>query len=159
MEINFNNLSSDTTEFIWDFDSGDSLTEFEPQYIFPGSGTYNVQLTAINQFGCRDSITKPITIDFFRTDFIPNSFSPNCDNINDRFKPIITGLVDSTFEMVVFNMWGAEVFSSKDIDAAWDGKSSISGKMLQDGVYVYKIYFIDQSGKKRQIVGRVTIFT
>jgi gliding motility-associated-like protein len=157
--VSFINLSQFATEFIWDFGSGDSLSDFEPQYIFPGSGTYNVQLTAINQFGCRDSITKPITIDFFRTDFIPNSFSPNGDNINDRFKPIITGLVDSTFEMVVFNMWGEEVYSTKDIDSSWDGKSAASGKMLQDGVYVYKIYFIDQSGKKRQIVGRVTIFT
>jgi PKD repeat protein len=54
--VSFLNQSENATDFTWYFDSGDVSTEFEPDYIFPGSGTYDVKLIAENPFGCKESI-------------------------------------------------------------------------------------------------------
>jgi gliding motility-associated-like protein len=156
--VTFINLSDQATEFIWDFGSGDTSDVFEPQYIFPGSGTYDVQLMAINQFGCKDSITKQVTIDFLLNQFFPTAFTPDGDNVNDTFNFVATGIIDSTFEMLVFDKWGGQVFQTNDVRQGWDGKSP-SGLSLPAGVYAYKVFFYDQSGKKRQIKGRFIIYS
>ena len=77
------------------------------------------------------------------TFLIPNAFSPNGDNINDRF--VITGIEDkqeSKFE--VFNRWGTLVYRSKgqNYENDWDGKSTESsmvsaGDDLPNGTYFY----------------------
>jgi gliding motility-associated-like protein len=156
--VTFINLSQFATEFIWDFDSGDTSDVFEPQYIFPGSGTYNVQLMAINQFGCKDSVSKEVTIDFLLNLYFPSAFTPDGDNINDTFNFVTTGIIDSTFEMQIFDKWGGLIFQTNNLREGWDGKSP-TGDILPSGVYAYKIFFYDQSGKKRQVRGRFIIFT
>jgi gliding motility-associated-like protein len=156
--ITFINLSQFATEFIWDFGSGDSSDVFEPQYIFPSSGTFDVQLTAINQFGCKDSVTKQITIDFFLNTFFPTAFTPDGDNINDTFNFVTTGIFDSTFEMQIFDRWGNVIYETKEYRQGWDGKNA-AGTIVPTGMYIYKIFFYDQSGKKRQFRGRFMVFT
>ena len=156
--VTFVNLSQFATEFIWDFGSGDTSDVFEPQYIFPGSGTYDVQLMAINQFGCKDSVTKQITIDFLLNLYFPTAFTPDGDNINDTFNFVASGILDSTFIMQIFDKWGGLVYETKDLRKGWDGKS-IVGAAMPSGVYTYKIFFYDQSGKKRQIRGRFLIYS
>lgn len=156
--VTFINLSDAATEYIWDFGSGDTSDVFEPQYIFPGSGTYDVQLMAINQFGCKDSVTKQVTIDFLLNQYFPTAFTPDGDNINDTFNFVATGIIESTFEMQVFDKWGGQVFQTNDVRQGWDGKSP-SGLSLPAGVYAYKVFFYDQSGKKRQIRGRFVIYS
>lgn len=154
--VSFINQSENADEYTWYFDTGEISTEFEPDYIFPGSGTFDVKLIATNTFGCQDSISKPVTIDFLLNFFAPNAFSPNEDFINDTFKVVVSGIWDSTFTMTIFDRWGGEVFNSKDKNEGWDGKSS-SGKFLPGGVYVYRTFFYDQSGKKHLVVGKVLL--
>jgi gliding motility-associated-like protein len=113
---------------------------------------------AINQFGCKDSITKQVTIDFLLNQFFPTAFTPDGDNVNDTFNFVATGIIDSTFEMLVFDKWGGQVFQTNDVRQGWDGKSP-SGLSLPAGVYAYKVFFYDQSGKKRQIKGRFIIYS
>lgn len=155
--VSFINESEGATEFLWNFDSGDISTEFEPDYIFPGSGTYDVKLIAMNSFGCKDSISKPVTIDFLLNFWAPNAFSPNDDFVNDTFKVVVNGIWDSTFTMEVYDSWGEEIFTSKDKKDGWDGKHYKSGKRCQSGMYVYRAFFLDQSNKKHLVVGRILL--
>lgn len=155
--VSFINQSLNATEFLWNFGSGDISTEYEPDYIFPGSGTFDVKLIAMNSFGCMDSISKPVTIDFFLNYFAPNAFSPNDDLVNDSFNIVLSGIMDSTYLMVIFDRWGQEVFATNDLKEAWSGKVNNTGKICQSGVYVFRTSFIDLSGKKHVFYGKILL--
>ena len=81
---------------------------------------------------------------------IPNAFSPNGDDINDKF--VISGINDKEItaeksSLEVFNRWGVMVYRSKETvygedDKWWDGTSTSStmvsiGQDLPNGTYYY----------------------
>ncbi len=71
--------------------------------------------------------------------YVPNSFSPNNnDAYNDEFRAYMVptlGLL--SYEMHVFDRWGAEMFYSNAIDWGWDGK--YRNLHMQPGVYAWYI--------------------
>lgn len=67
--------------------------------------------------------------------YIPNSFSPNNDGINDEFKVESKNILIN--EMIIFNRWGGVLFSSKQLDPSWNGY--YNGKIVTPDVYVYLI--------------------
>ncbi|HRI20462.1 MAG TPA: PKD domain-containing protein, partial [Panacibacter sp.] len=88
-----------------------------------------IQYTAVasNAYGC--SVSDKITIKGLCNNeviFIPNTFSPNGDNVNDRFFPRGSGLY-LVKSMRIFNRLGQIVFEkinfAADIESeGWDGK-------------------------------------
>lgn len=58
-----------TLTYQWNFGNGTSSALENPTGVYAAAGTYNVTLTARSQFGCSNSITKPITIGTTPTDF------------------------------------------------------------------------------------------
>ena len=78
-----------------------------------------------------------------RSFLLPNAFSPNGDDINEKF--IISGLGETEeSSLEVFNRWGTIVYRSegKRYDNSWDGTSNMGtmvsiGKELPSGVYFY----------------------
>jgi gliding motility-associated-like protein len=74
---------------------------------------------------------------------VPDAFTPNADNINERFE--VKGLFINTFKMLVFNRWGQVVFQSSDINNSWDGM--INGEKAPAGSYVYKAEVTDSADK------------
>jgi len=84
---------------------------------------------------------------------IPSAFSPNKDNINDKWEIDMSGLYPHA-EIEVFDRWGKRIFYSKGYDASqfWDG--TLNGKELPMDAYYYIIYL--KNGAKR-ISGTVTI--
>jgi gliding motility-associated-like protein len=67
--------------------------------------------------------------------FIPNTFTPNNDNKNDKFKVYSNTL--SSVRWMVFNQWGEKVFEASDKSAEWDGY--YKGKPQPIGVYIYVV--------------------
>ena len=155
-KVTFINQSLNAVYFHWDFGQ-DSSDEYEPTYIFPGSGVWDVTLTVTNEFGCQDSITKQVEIDFLLTYFAPNAFSPNNDNVNDTFNVVVTGILEETYLMRIFDRWGEEVFTTTDKKEGWLGKKSNTGKICPSGYYVFRNSFIDQSGKKHVKYGKILL--
>jgi gliding motility-associated-like protein len=155
--VSFINQSENAVQYLWNFDSGDISNEFEPEYIFPGSGTYDVKLYAIHSTGCIDSISKPVTIDFFLNYFAPNAFTPNNDLVNDSFNIVLQGIMDSTYLMVIFDRWGEEVFVTRELKEAWSGQKNNTGKICPSGYYMFRSSFIDLSGKKHVIHGKILL--
>ncbi|HKR04845.1 MAG TPA: gliding motility-associated C-terminal domain-containing protein, partial [Bacteroidia bacterium] len=76
--------------------------------------------------------------------FVPNAFTPDADGKNDFFGAVHAGKYDS-FEMKIFNRWGAMLFNSNNISEFWDGNSK--GKKQPEGVYIYSIHLT--SGKNK----------
>lgn len=81
---------------------------------------------------------------------IPTAFTPNEDGLNDGFSPI-GGFIGS-FEMRVFNQWGALVYKGA---GRWDGKSS--GGYVPEGTYYYEVTITDQRGRSETDTGNVTV--
>ncbi len=74
--------------------------------------------------------------------FVPNTITPNGDGVNDVFLVEAEGI--KTFEMIIFDRWGNEVFRTNDQKEAWTG--GINGYYVPDGVYTYMITALDLLG-------------
>ncbi len=72
--------------------------------------------------------------------YIPNAFTPNGDNINDRFTLQVSEDCEILkFNLQIFDRWGRLVYESQSIDSesAWDGR--VDNNQLKGGVYLYKL--------------------
>ncbi len=61
--IDFNNnttVNSGSLSYTWDFDDGTTSSKTNPSHIFSQDKNYNVELKAITDKGCEDSITKKV---------------------------------------------------------------------------------------------------
>jgi gliding motility-associated-like protein len=72
--------------------------------------------------------------------YVPNAFTPNGDNINDRFVLSISEDCEVLkFSVQIFDRWGQLVFEGNELEPskAWDGQ--FNSNYLQQGLYLYKI--------------------
>ncbi len=84
----------------------------------------------------------------------PNVLTPNDDNVNDLFLPIIaSGL--SEYELVITNRWGEVVFVTDDLNFGWNGKNN--DKICSEGVYFWKSNYKTISGVEATVSGNVTL--
>lgn len=60
--VSFSNESASATNFSWDFGTGDSSTDRDPSYTYPGEGTFTVKLSISDGNGESDEITKEISV-------------------------------------------------------------------------------------------------
>ncbi|UPK66693.1 gliding motility-associated C-terminal domain-containing protein [Chitinophaga filiformis] len=84
----------------------------------------------------------------------PTAFSPNGDGHNDIFKPKGYGVASYNVFSVI-DRWGNVVFTTKNIDAGWDG--TFRGKKVEAGGYVWMIQGIDILGQPVQAKGAVLV--
>lgn len=73
--------------------------------------------------------------------FIPNAFTPNGDDLNDRFliqTSDVCQILD--FNIQIFDRWGNLIYETKSPDPsqAWDG--TVDGKESRQGVYMFTVY-------------------
>lgn len=64
---------------------------------------------------------------------IPNSFTPNTDNLNQTFKVLGNDFI--TFHLEIYNRWGERVFATDNPEEGWDG--TYKGTPAPEGVYLY----------------------
>lgn len=57
-----NSLPSGQTGYLWDFGDGKQAASFHVEHTFDTAGVFNVRLTALNQFGCADTVIKTVTL-------------------------------------------------------------------------------------------------
>lgn len=74
--------------------------------------------------------------------YIPNSFSPNGDQINPEFR--IYTQADAEINLSVYSRWGELIYLTNDIQQGWDG--TYMGNLLPDGVYYYKLNLTQPCG-------------
>ena len=103
-----------------------------------------------------DTATVSIEVVFEGECRVPNLISPNGDGINDLLKILCleTGEYPDN-EIIIFNMWGDEVFQANPYQNNWDGTLNGDGSSdLPDGTYYY--IFREDSGQKGE-KGYITI--
>ncbi|MEZ4739449.1 MAG: PKD domain-containing protein [Flavobacteriales bacterium] len=158
--INFGNLSSDAIRYFWNFDDLATSTEVNPTFTFSEKepGIYEVCLVAYNFNDCADTICHNVIIDDVLFTYIPNSFTPDGDGVNDFWGMSSNIPVMTDFEMMVFDRWGQVVYSTDNPYKPWFGSYQNDGEILKSDVYAYRIlYAIKNTEARKEIVGHVTL--
>lgn len=111
---------------------------------------YTLTLTDSNNCKFYDTVTVFVQGDLF----VPNVFTPgDVNGLNDFFLSL--GRDISKVEMMIFNRWGELLFSSEDMNYGWDG--TYRGKLCPLDVYVWKIRYVETSGRSGNMIGHVTL--
>lgn len=139
-QVNFVNTSIGGGTYTWSFgDNSAGSTDFSPTHTYSNEpADYVVTLSVTNAFGCTDEVSKPLQVTSGLTYYVPNTFTPNEDEFNTVFLPIMTEGFDlANFEMNIYNRWGEVVFSSRDVLSGWNG--TYDGLMADEGTYIWDI--------------------
>jgi gliding motility-associated-like protein len=154
-----NGSSEDVVYWNYHFGDGDSVSPNVPSPVhkYPeiANSTYTATLLVKNKDGCVNSVEHLIEIGPEFTFYIPNAFTPDGDNINDRFSGKGIGIV--TYDFTIFDRWGNLIFHSTKLEDQWDGRSNGGEEISQQDVYVWKVKLTDCFGKKHNYIGTVTL--
>lgn len=116
----------------------DYSTEQTPWLRYPTEeAEYEVTLVVENAFQCRDTAVRVVRLINEVQLFAPNTFSPDGDEFNDRWRVYMEGIDIQSFHLIVYNRWGKVVFESFDPDGEWDG--TFNGARVPEGTYVWRL--------------------
>jgi gliding motility-associated-like protein len=92
--------------------------------------------------------------------YIPNSFSPNGDGINDVFRVYGGEGLRMIRQFAVYDRWGNALYLQRNLpvndpSAGWDG--TFRGRVMDPGVYVYTIELELSDGSTRLYKGDVNL--
>jgi gliding motility-associated-like protein len=150
--VQFRNLSTGANSYVWNISPFGNFTEAEPNVIYTDSGFHPLQLIAISDQDCRDTVQGQVYIRTNYRVYIPNVFSPNGDGKNDLFRPAMRGFAES--DLNIYNRWGERLFQSRD-NTGWDG--TYRGQPVPDGVYMYTLSVLNLYGEKQFFNGTVVL--
>ncbi len=118
------------------------------------------QVSAIDTLtNCQAFAEKLVTVEKLRKVYIPNTFSPNGDGLNDVFR-IATGEdVATILSLKIFNRWGARIYSQENIApdelTGWEGRNGRTDAEV--GVYVFVAEVLFKDGFRQQYKGDLTL--
>ena len=89
-----------------------------------------------NEAGCDSLVENFILIDSacIQYVYVPTAFTPNADNKNDIFRPLISGAL-LQYSFIIYNRWGKIIFFSKEPLKGWNG--TVNGIQQAAGTYVW----------------------
>ncbi len=153
----------------WEWYFGDNTSidySANPFHTYKDSvGFYEVTLIVKDVMGCIDTTSKILSITDDYWIYIPNSFTPDLDGVNDVFCLTHHGVRGETFYFNVYDRFSNLVYATENItdlecflnSNGWDGKHFKTGNDLPMGTYIYEVYFQDFEGWKHQDRGNIFI--
>ena len=121
---------------------------------FGDTGTINITMIAENGVGCPATSSRSVFVAPPFEYYIPTSFTPNEDGINDVFKPVGENYI-AEYEMVILNRWGMVMFKTNDPEQGWDGM--YAGQLAPTEMYAYIIRIKDIEGAEWKYEGTVLL--
>lgn len=156
--IRFTNQSYGASSYQWNFGGFGTSSSENPNHTFYGVNpdqSVTVCLVAISEYGCMDSVCKPIKFFGDLLVWVPNTFTPDGDEFNNQFKPVFSKdrQIDN-YSLLIFNRWGELIFESHDPEFGWDG--TYHTEFVQDGTYTWVIDIKDGlKSKSERFTGHV----
>ncbi|MEI6123595.1 MAG: choice-of-anchor L domain-containing protein [Bacteroidota bacterium] len=157
------NTQGNIVDWVWDLGDGFSADVSAFSHNYGAVGSYNVTLVVTDVHGCVDSVVKTILVKDSYTLFIPNTFTPNSDGVNDVFTPYGINIDAEKFEMLIYDRWGNLQFKTKNWlngqCEGWNGTLNNGGNWEKavTGVYVYRIYAGNSTDGYKVYFGEVTL--
>ena len=166
-EIEFHNLSTGATQFLWDFGDGTTSDEDSPAHRFMEPGNYTITLYAWSSEGCADSLIREDLVSVlggegsssFPTAFRWNGSGPTGGHWtpgsedNTVFHPDVENA--TALRMIILSRTGHKIFETNSVYVGWDGYIS-TGNLAGQGVYIYRAWITYSDGSKEELTGDVT---
>lgn len=159
-EIQFKS-NTNSKYLYWSFGDGTYSNFKNPIHKFPETpGEYIIDLTASNMENntCSKTVTRSIFMPEPVIYFVPNTFTPNGDELNNFFQPIFTfGYDPQNYSFYIYNRWGELLFESHDTKIGWDG--TYGDKQVENDTYIWKLEFKEKLKENKHLkVGHVNVF-
>jgi gliding motility-associated-like protein len=120
----------------WNFSNGATGNNIKEVLVFTDSVTLFAKLTITDTNGCVGTAQSSKFFIIPNNYYLPNTFTPDGDRVNDEFK--LNGYIQvKNFSMKVFNRWGEMVYETHDLLGMWDGK--FKGEACEQDVYIYTV--------------------
>lgn len=148
------NTSSNADFYSWNVENSDfslNTSETNVNVVLPyemSEGVLNICLEAYTNFGCADTLCKPISFVQDVLIYVPNTFTPDGNQYNNTFLPILSGIDIYDYRLEIFNRWGEKLFESNDASVGWDGR--YNDNLVKSDTYIWKITYRTQSTGKRE---------
>ena len=156
--IDFTDWSIGANYWAWEFGDDQAINTSglqNPTYTYLEVGTYTITQIVYNNYECSDTSKSTLSVAPDFTIYIPSAFTPNNDELNDRFN--VKGVGIAEFKMSIFNRWGDEIFTTEDVNEGWAGDYKRNEKPVENETFVYKIEVVDITGQYHDFVGRVML--
>lgn len=157
-QVLFSNTSKgpDLQRWSWHFiDNAGPVSSWEdPVLNFDNAGTYAVAMIVWDKNQCSDTMVKSITVVSDFNIYIPNSFTPNDDGLNDTFQPMARNY-KGNYRLEIFNRWGQLLFNTTNMDDGWNG--TFLNQPCKEETYIYKIKLVAIDGQEKEYRGNVTL--
>jgi gliding motility-associated-like protein len=135
--------------------NGSEVTTTETTITFNAENEVNfIQATFINSLGCVqiDTISFSTVPPSYQ---IPNAFTPNNDQLNDKFNIILNGNI-TIEKFMVFNRWGQKVYDAEEgSPEGWDGQ--FKSEPAASDTYVYSATLRYPDGRTEEAKGDVIL--
>jgi gliding motility-associated-like protein len=122
------------------------------------SSSNNYIVVGSNPNGCTgvDTVIVNVYVDCHNLT-LPNIFSPNNSGpeANNTFGLLGTLPCLETYQLLIFNRWGEQVFETQTTDLVWDG--TFKGKPQNSGVYFYRLDMKLVNGEEVKKSGNLTL--
>jgi gliding motility-associated-like protein len=152
----FNNLSINATYSNWYFGDGTSSTDTDPTHYYNSVNEYTAMLVVQSNHGCLDTAYDDVTVKEIFTLYIPNTFTPDDNGLNEIFMPVGNDIDPDNYHFMVFDRWGEMVFETEDVKQGWDG--TLQGNPItSDAVFSWILIYRDKSGISQKKIGTVTL--
>jgi len=155
--IQFEERNVDAVKWYWFLDGKEYADLDTFQYEFNEfNNTYDVELIAVSDDGCHDTLRKSLNYTTETTVYYPLSFTPNEDGLNDVFMIEGESIQNVDFELLIFDRWGKQIFGTTNPLNGWDGKSA-SKYYVPAGVYPFSLRYRNQSGELKVVYDQVIV--
>jgi gliding motility-associated-like protein len=152
----------------WDWNFGDNTSNINTENVShmysDSSAIYQSTLIIQDINGCFDTAIRNVWVNEEYWLYIPTSFTPNNDKINDKFCIEYHAIRENTFLFKVYNAQGDLLYQSTNPSElkcsngnGWDGKYFDDNRYLPLDTYAYEIYFQDFEGWKHQEYGTINL--
>jgi len=152
----FTNLSSGGVRYKWIFGDGDSTIKTTMDTVghqYNETGTFNACLVVFNEYGCTDTLCKPVEAIIDPLLDVPNAFTPGRFGRNSTIS--ITGFGITKMTWRIYNRWGQLVFETNNRKIGWDGNFKSQPQPMDVYAYTLEVEFYD--GKKLRKTGDITL--
>ena len=145
------------TNWNWTFSSETGIFQTSnlqnPIFSIPNntSGNLSFVLEVSNDQGCTSQINSVLNILEDAALYIPNTFSPDGNALNNVFKVIGRNIDPGAFELSIYNRWGEQIFKSLDATIGWDGSVTNLGA-APVGTYTYRVTYRFINGQDSQTI-------
>lgn len=143
-------------EFLWTIDN-QQFRERDVRYEFNKSAEYSINLSIVNEFGCKSTVSEKVKILIEHVFYLPNAFIPSSNGVNSNFGPIGEDMDFESYRLIIVDGNGNLVFESNNVDFTWNGKTNNIGEDAKPGYYLWEVKTMDSFGNVQTKKGRVSL--